>query len=148
MEIDTFFNSLFSEDFEEKLDAQVYVCTDDNKFVGFFTLTMNSIKIPQPNNKSKTYSGVLLGQLGINLDYQNHGFGSRLVKKAIKITKESSQRIACKFLIVQTYDPDLKDNFYKKLRFELLRIDKINNRDRYTLILSLSLYSDDELMEF
>ena len=108
-------NSFFERSFEEveSNNSQVYVITDDDQMIGFYSISMSSIRA-LINGKDYKHPICLLGQLGVNKPFQKQGFGSYILDLAIHKAKLISKEIGCKGLVVETYNSDLVQTFYEK----------------------------------
>ena len=107
-----------------------YVLTDpenDHKLAGFFTVASHAIDAPllsvlQLGSLPRRIPCVRLIMLGIDKNYKGRDLGRRLMKQALKITKESSSQIGCFGMYL---DADAGAvGFYSKLGFALLEGDK------------------------
>jgi len=122
-------NSFFERSFEEvsNKNSQVYVITKKDRIIGFFSISMSSIRAKIDESYLK-HPVALIGQLGINKPYQRKGFGSFILDIAIEKAKKISGDIGCKGVILETYKFDLVNNFYKNKGFTLL--DKKNVKEK------------------
>lgn len=132
-EINEYFVNRSFEDVELN-NAQVYVFLTQNSIIGFYSISMNSI-YTEINAIIRRWPICLLGQLGVNLEYQTKGWGSLILLKAIEKAASISEEIGSVGLMVQTYKQELINNFYKKLNFQVLKPEKIDNLDRFKLFL-------------
>lgn len=130
-------NALINRFVHDSLVAQVrknlsvaYVLTDaakDHKFVGFFTVASHSIDASmltamQLGSLPRKIPCVRLVMLGVDKNYKGQALGSRLMKQALILTKESATQIGCYGLYL---DADAAAvGFYSKLGFELLEGNK------------------------
>ena len=116
-------NSFFERSFEEveSNNSQVYVMTNDDQMMGFYSISMSSIRALIDGKEFK-HPICLLGQLGVNKSFQNQGFASCLLDFAIYKAKIISKEIGCKGLIVETYKSDLVETLFEKKGF--VEIDK------------------------
>lgn len=131
-------NSYFERSFEEveSKNSQVYVLTTNSQIIGFFALSMASIRT-DINGKNLKHPVCLIGQLGINEPFQKKGYGSRLIELAIDRATKISEDIGCKGVIIETYKPELIENFFKKKKFEKIDEKKLSeNRIKHILFLN------------
>ncbi len=121
-------NAFFERSLDEVLlnNSQVYVLTRNNKMIGFFALTMSSIRAII-NGKDLKHPVCLLCQLGINLPFQDKGYGSYLIEQAIEKALKISNEIGCKGIVVDTYNKNQIENFYGKQGF--IKLDELKQRD-------------------
>jgi len=129
--INEYFSDKSYEDVENK-NSQVYVFIKDAELLGFYAISMSSV-YTKLNNSEARWPVTLLGQLGVNLKFQGQRWGSLFVLKAIEKAILLSNEIGCVGLIVHTYNKSLIDGFYKKLKFNLIDENLVQDRLRYTL---------------
>lgn len=122
-------NSFFERSFEEVelKNSQVYVITGEDQIIGFYAISMSSIRT-EMNGMTIRHPVSLIGQLGVNKTFQGQGYGSFILDIAVKKAKNVSMEIGCKGLIIETYRDDLVDSLYKKKGFNLL--DKRNMKGK------------------
>ncbi len=122
-------NSFFERSFEEVelKNTQVYVITGEDQIIGFYAISMSSIRA-ELNGITFRHPVSLIGQLGVNKPFQGKGYGSYILDITIKKAKNISKEIGCKGLIIETYKDDLVDSLYKKKGFVLL--DKIDMKGK------------------
>jgi len=123
---DTLDNFLLNEskDYIKEGYSQVYLLREKSKniIIGFFALSCGylafrkSLKV----KREKHIPSVLIGRLAIDQNYQNQGYGTDLVKKAINISLKVAQRVGCRMVIVDARTNLKILRFYKKLRFKYL----------------------------
>lgn len=107
--------------FKKALFLQVYVILKDNKVIAYLALTASSVR----HGLEEIFSivpCVLLGKIGVDYRYQGKGLGSFLIHLAIKITKDISEKIGCRLLIVDAFYDQIF--WYKKRGFEILEDQK------------------------
>lgn len=103
-----------------------YVLTEpdqNDRFVGFFTMAhhaidASSLSTLQLGSLPRRIPCARLIMLGVDQNFQNQKLGSRLMKQALAITKESSSLMGCYGLYLDA-DPGAV-GFYQKLGFALL----------------------------
>lgn len=114
-----------AKSYQEKMLGRTYLCTYENKLVGFMTLCMDVIKadVMQKGDKIedveiKSYPALKIARLGVKKSFERRGIGTYLVDLSIGKARELSMAVGCRLIIV-----DSKPNaisFYKKLEFKLM----------------------------
>lgn len=107
-----------------------YVLTEsdqDDRFVGFFTIAhhaidASSLSTLQLGSLPRLVPCARLIMLGVDQNFKHKKLGSRLMKQALAITKESSSLMGCYGLYLDA-DPGAV-GFYQQLGFALLEGDK------------------------
>lgn len=107
-----------------------YVLTEsdqDDRFVGFFTMAhhaidASSLSTLQLGSLPRMVPCPRLIMLGVDQNFKHKKLGSRLMKQALSITKESSSLMSCYGLYLDA-DPGAV-GFYQNLGFALLGGDK------------------------
>ena len=107
-------------------DMSVIVCA--------FTLSNDSIRVDMlPNSREKKvrkniprskqmrrYPGVLIGRLGINVDFAHRGIGSELMEFIKSWFIDAGNKTGCRFLIVDAYNEEIPLGYYLKNGFTFL----------------------------
>ena len=107
-------------------DPSVIVCA--------FTLSNDSIRVDiLPNNREKKvqknilhskqmrrYPGVLIGRLGINVEFAHRGIGSELMNFIKSWFIDTGNKTGCRFLIVDAYNDEIPLKYYQKNDFTFL----------------------------
>lgn len=107
-------------------DQRIIVCA--------FTVSNDSIRVDiLPNSRGKKiqkdiprvkqmrrYPGVLIGRLGINVDYKHCGVGSDLMTFVKSWFIDAGNKTGCRFLIVDAYNEEIPMNYYRKNGFKFL----------------------------
>lgn len=101
--------------------------SDDNKFVGFYTLTQYSIGTAslsalELGSLPRTIPCTRLVMLGVDVAYQDQNIGRRLMASALRVTKDVSQQVGS-FGMYLNGDATAV-SFYQKLGFVLLEGNK------------------------
>ena len=66
------------------------------------------------------YPAVLIGRLGININYQHLHIGTELLDFIKSWFTEPSNKTGCRYLIVDAYNSSIPISFYKKNGFEFV----------------------------
>lgn len=99
-----------------------------------FTLSNDSIRVDMlPNSREKKvqkdiphskqmrrYPGVLIGRLGINVDFSGRGIGSELMDFIKSWFIDAGNKTGCRFLIVDAYNEEKPLGYYQKNGFTFL----------------------------
>lgn len=107
-------------------DSSVIVCA--------FTLSNDSIRVDMlPNSREKKvqkgiphskqmrrYPGVLIGRLGININFAHRGIGSELMEFIKSWFIDAGNKTGCRFLIVDAYNEEIPLGYYQKNGFTFL----------------------------
>ena len=109
-----------------------YLRSNPNVVVGAFTLSNDSIRIDDLPNARKQkmkhiiehkplrrYPAVLIGRLGINVEYACQGFGSAIMD-FIKSWFIKNNKTGCRFIIVEAYNTQPTLKYYEKNGFRYL----------------------------
>ncbi|HCL4455022.1 TPA: GNAT family N-acetyltransferase [Clostridium botulinum] len=100
-------------------------CKNQRTIIAYFTLKANIVKI-----KDEKYEGQIrivpsleIARLAIDKDYQNKGYGKKIMKYIITLANEIKEKIAIKYIIVFSVESALK--FYKeKFNFQEFEVNK------------------------
>jgi GNAT superfamily N-acetyltransferase len=84
--------------------------------------------------------GLLIGQLGVDAQFERNNIGSMLIDYCISLAMEIKRYAACRIIYVESFDDAVE--FYKKPNFVLLD-DNIKNRNK--MILDMKLLACDFL---
>lgn len=107
---------------------------DQSVIVCAFTLSNDSIRVDMlPNSREKKvqkniphsklmrrYPGVLIGRLGINVDFAHQGIGSELMEFIKSWFIDAGNKTGCRFLIVDAYNEEFPLGYYQKNGFAFL----------------------------
>ncbi len=96
-----------------------------SQIVGFFTLSCTSIRSEEKELQTiekiaRYIPGLLLGMFAVDKRYQDKGIGTDLLKKAVLISLNTSMRVGCRCLIVDSLINDKLIEFYRKIGFEFV----------------------------
>ena len=108
-------------EFQKALFSQVYIIVTGDKVIACMTLSAAQIR-----HDLEDIFGIvpclLLGKLGVDHRYQGKGLGSFLISLAIKVTKEVSEKIGCRLLILDAFFKQIP--YYEDKGFEILEDQK------------------------
>lgn len=133
-------NDFFSNDcidYSSELMGKSYcfrVDSDQSILVCAFTVSNDSIKVNSlPNNRKKklvksipyakqfrSYPAVLIGRLGVNINYKGIGIGRELLDFIKSWFIDPNNKTGCRFLVVDAYNEPIALNYYQHNSFEFL----------------------------
>lgn len=133
-------NDFFSKDsthYSSQLLGKTYCFTldgDDKDIVAAFTISNDSIKTTNmqgsrkkavqkeiPREKTmRSYPAVLIGRLGININYQKGGIGTELMDFIKSWFTDGKNKTGCRFIVVDAYNEDRPKKYYLKNGFLFL----------------------------
>ena len=135
-DLDDFFRNDAMRYKEELLGKTYCFVLDDEptKIVCMFTLSNDSVRVDViPNNRGRKlakdiprekhmrrYPGVLIGRLGINVEFGHHGIGTELLDFIKSWFIDEENKTGCRFLIVDACNKDIPLSFYQKNDFQFL----------------------------
>lgn len=107
---------------------------DTRKIVACFTVSNDSLRIYDlPNSRKNTmwnitkrekmlsrFPGILIGRLAVSKEFAKRGIGSQVLDFLKYWFSDSSEKSACRFLIVDAKNEPEVLTFYKKNNFEYL----------------------------
>lgn len=107
---------------------------DLSQIVCAFTISNDSIRVDMlPNSREKKvqkhiprskqmrrYPGVLIGRLGINVEFAHRGIGSELMEFIKSWFIDAGNKTGCRFLIVDAYNDEIPLGYYLKNGFNFL----------------------------
>jgi len=104
--------------------SQVYLLRESGKkiIIGFFAISCGYLDFRKSLRvkKIRFIPSVLIGKLAIDMNYQNQGYGSDIVKKAITICLRVGEKVGCRMVIVDARTDLRTLHFYRRLRFKYL----------------------------
>ena len=123
--------------YSQQLLGKSYCFRLDNNMhtiVCAFTVSNDSIRVDMlPNSREKKvqkeiprskqmrrYPAVLIGRLGINIDYKHQGLGTDLMTFIKSWFIDAGNKTGCRFLIVDAYNEKVPMNYYEKSGFRYL----------------------------
>lgn len=148
---DTDLNEFFANDcinYSNQLLGKTYCFTldqDPSKVICLFTIANDSIKAsilpnaiknkinrPIPNAKRlHSYPSVLIGRLGISIDYQDSGKGKELMNFIKSWFIDSGNKTGCRFLVVDSYTNERSLKYYLNNGFKYL-FDNEEDEKKYS----------------
>lgn len=107
--------------------SRTYVACDVERVVAYYVLASSSVDVNVATgrlrrNMPNPVPVVVLGRLAIDLNYQNMGIGSALVRDAGLRVIQAADTIGIRGLLVQAISNSAKE-FYEKVGFESSGID-------------------------
>lgn len=89
--------------------STIWIVKDSDEPVAYFTMSMNAIEVKELEANEKVddittsrYPAVLLGQMGVDKKYRHGGIALAICDFCIGLASEIGERIACRYLILQT----------------------------------------------
>lgn len=106
---------------EAKGGARTYVACVGKQVVGFYSLAASSIEKRRVSSRvgrgmPEPIPVILLGQLGVDTNFQRRGLGSRLLVDAMQRTLSAADLIGARAIIVQAID-ERAGEFYRRFGF-------------------------------
>ena len=101
---------LYANQHSKKDLTRTYVLSENNKILGFYTITMSLAKV-----KNSTTPVALIGRLAVDKKYQHKGYGEWLLVDALKKLVRASDIVGFLYIIVDAKDG--AKEFYKKYGF-------------------------------
>lgn len=107
--------------------SQVYILKEntDKHIIGYFAISCCQIEFTKEllsfTKKVRYIPGLLIGQLAIDIDFQNRKFGTFLLTKAIKIGLNISKKVGCRIMVVDASTNLRVINFYKLVNFKFVK---------------------------
>lgn len=90
------------------IEDLAYIIEKDNEIIGHINYSIGKLNLNE-HSSSKKLDAVVLGPLSIKPEYQNHGYGSKLIKSTLEMAKEKD--IPFIFVIGD-------ENYYSRFGFE------------------------------
>lgn len=125
-----------SSKYAEKLLGKTYcyLLDEEPSIICAFTLSNDSVRVDQlPNSRKKKineaiprekqmrrYPAVLLGRLGVNVDFAGRGVGTELMDFIKRWFVQSDNKTGCRYLAVDSYNVLNALSFYEKNGFRYL----------------------------
>jgi GNAT superfamily N-acetyltransferase len=123
----------------EKLGT-TYLWYHRERLIGFATLIMSQLKKNEMHKETRLevgkefYPAILIGQLGVQKEFQKLGIGSMICGWCLGKAHELSEQLGCRFLIVNAVEN--KIDWYKRRGFQLL--PKQGNRREKVMFLDIA----------
>ncbi len=157
----------FAKDFikyNQDLFGKTYCFTlDENprKIVCAFTIANDSIKaqlIPKSDRNRltrkvanqkrglKSYPAVLIGRLGVAIEFEGKGIGRELMDFIKSWFIDANNKTGCRFLVVDSYNKEHPINYYTKNGFKFIFEDEEEEKTYSGIVTNESLYT--RLMSF
>lgn len=132
---DFFYNE--SHLYSEQLLGKSYCFRLDdspNTIICAFTVSNDSVRVNLlPNSRGKKinkdipyskqmsrYPAVLIGRLGININYKRHGIGTDLMTFIKSWFIDTANKTGCRFLVVDAYNEEAPIRYYQKNGFKFI----------------------------
>jgi len=150
-DLDEFFMNDSSKYADEMLGkTYCWITTEKpHRIVGLVTLSNDSIKsrglINKERNKlqrhisnskrGRSYPAVLIGRLGVNVDYQNNqaGVGTQIMLFLKMWFRHEDNKTGCRFIVVDAYNDSRTLHYYSKNGFEFLYASENEERRYYDI---------------
>lgn len=103
--------------------ARTFVVCDENRVVGYFSLTVGQIDTLEVPERIRRGMGqypiplVILARLAVDLNYQGKGLGTSLLQDAIRRTISIADQAGIRALLTHPIDADA-EAFYRRFGFE------------------------------
>lgn len=127
--------------FQNKSLGVSYIVYNHSKIVGFFTISMDSLRIRKIRTEDQVgyanidyYPSIKIGQLCIDIDCENQRIGPFILNVICGIGMEFSEKIGCRFLSVNTLPS--AQTWYEKHGFSPLKDQKGRKKLSYYLDIS------------
>ena len=131
----------YSMIFQNESLGITYIVHNNSKMVGFFTISMDSLRIKKLNTIDRIgydhiehYPSIKIGQLCVDIDCEAQGIGQFILNVICGIGLEFSEKIGCRFLSVNTIPT--AQTWYKKHGFTPLKDQKGREKLSYYLDIS------------
>lgn len=121
--------------------------TDDTKCVGMVTLANAGIQTTHMQNnprrkinshipftkRGRTYPGVLIGRLGVSVDFQGNQFraGKQIMDFVKRWFRSADNKTGCRFLLVDAVNNDHAIRYYERNGFKPLFPKEENEKEFY-----------------
>ena len=118
-----------------------YIVYNNSKMVGFFTISMDSLRIKKIRTEDQVgftnieyYPSIKIGQLCVDIDCERQRIGPFMLTVICGIGMEFSEKIGCRFLSVNTLP--IAQTWYEKHGFTPLKDQKGRENLSYYLDIS------------
>jgi GNAT superfamily N-acetyltransferase len=102
--------------------AKTFVVSDDNKVVGYYSLTVGQVDTLEAPERIRKGMGrypipvVILARLAVSKSYQGHGIGRGLLQDAVRRTLVIAEQAGIRALLAHPIDEDAS-RFYLRFGF-------------------------------
>ena len=72
----------------------------------------------------KSYPAVLIGRLGVNIEFEGKGIGRELMEFIKSWFIDSNNKTGCRFLVVDSYNKERPIRYYEKNGFKFIFEDQ------------------------
>ena len=146
-DLDDFFNN-DAHNYRSQLLGKSYcyrLDEDNNTIVCAFTVSNSSIKVGDlsgsrrkrvqrkiPHDKHRNdYPAVLIGRLGVNVDFKGRGIGRELMEFIKSWFIDPQNKTGCRFVIVDAYNRKEVIKYYQDNGFEFVFTKESDEREHY-----------------
>jgi hypothetical protein len=127
--------------FQNKSLGVSYVIYSNSKIVGFFTISMDSLRIRKIKTEDRIgyanidyYPSIKIGQLCVDINFEKQRIGQFILNVICGIGMEFSEKIGCRFISVNTIPT--AQSWYEKHGFTPLKDQKGRKKLSYYLDIS------------
>lgn len=127
--------------FQNKSLGISYIVYSNSKMVGFFTISMDSLRIRKIKTEDRIgydnidyYPSIKIGQLCVDIDCEKQRIGQFMLNVICGIGMEFSEKIGCRFLSVNTIPT--AQTWYEQRGFTPLKDQKGRKKLSYYLDIS------------
>lgn len=101
------------------LETVIYELLLNEKVIGYVTASMKSLSETLDDVEYFVHPALLLGRMGIDINFRKQGFGPKLVKFILGLAIKLKDEIGCRFVILEVdKNRERLVNFYSDLGFE------------------------------
>jgi len=118
---------------------------DENRVIGFYCLSSDSIKIDGEDKEAlveldkdlEIYPAMKIGRLGIHTGYKRKHIGTFIIKQVAGTALLYSRDFGCRFVTVDAYNEEVPKAFYANNGFKELTASKKKKRRNVPMYLDL-----------
>jgi GNAT superfamily N-acetyltransferase len=125
-----------------KLAMTKLIKLDEEKVVGYFTLQFKTIRIEEDD--SNIYPCICLKYICIHIGYQNKGIGTKVLNYIVKQTREISNFVGCRCLLIDAITSKIE--WYKNRGFDFIEEDDMINYNESTVKMFMD-FRDKDLID-